>query len=57
MIDPRERERAKQKAIDLSVLELVEKLRWFADDVESEGRTHLPAVLREAAKRLERGAP
>jgi hypothetical protein len=51
------KERARQKAIDLSTLELVAKLRYFADDVEAEGRTHLPALLREAAQRLDRGVP
>lgn len=34
--------------------ELAAKLRRYADDIESEGRTHAPRVMREAASELER---
>jgi len=53
VIDAREKKRAKDQAEGLTNLLLAEKLRWFADDIEGEGRTHLPAVMREAASRLE----
>ncbi len=50
---------AQKQARELPTLQLAEKLRIFADDLESEGRSHAPAMLREAASRLDlhMGAP
>lgn len=39
----------------LSAAALVAELRRYADDVQSEGRTHAPECMREAARRIETG--
>lgn len=37
---------------ELPVAQLIERLLRYADDIESEGRSYAPAVMREAAQRL-----
>lgn len=44
---------ARRKAEAASDDDLVKMLRMYADDVASDGRTHAPQWMREAANRLQ----
>ncbi len=42
---------------EISTIKIVERLMRYADDIESEGRSCAPAIMREAARRLEGSGP
>lgn len=44
--------RAEMRATAATDRELSGLLRQFADEIESDGRAHLPTIMREAARRL-----